>query len=374
MYTDTSERGLEHLICTTMTGSPCEPPKPDEMAEQQSGLGTGWIPGDPAEYDREYCVDLKKLSAFLTDTQPKIADALDLGKDGPTRRKFLARLEGEINKRGTIDVLRHGIKHGPHQIDLFHGAPSPGNLKARARYGANRFSVTRQLRYSRDETQLSLALCLFINGLPIATFELKNSLTKQTVEDAIEHDKALTRVMTGFLKDDTELFKRFMDDESFRRWMTDTYLPTRERSPGLRFDIWLGEKLEQARSVQTKGGSFKSRVPCSDESCVGIIGPAGRCGTCGKPFKAEAKGAASGDLSRWFTKMCPSCAEEIKLEAIRCRFCGKKFDPEDVARQVRAREEYFLQNRGSCSDDGCVGIIGPTGRCGTCGKPSKKGR
>ena len=53
-------------------------------------------------------------------------------------------------------------------------------------YAANRFSVTRQLRYSRDETQLSLDLGLFINGLPIATFELKNSLTKQTVEDAIQ--------------------------------------------------------------------------------------------------------------------------------------------------------------------------------------------
>ena len=53
----------------------------------------------------------------------------------------------------------------------------------------NRFSVTRQLRYSRDETQLALDLCLFINGLPVATFELKNSLTKQTVEDAIEQYK-----------------------------------------------------------------------------------------------------------------------------------------------------------------------------------------
>ena len=48
-------------------------------------------------------------------------------------------------------------------------------------HAANRFSVTRQLRYSLDETRRALDLCLFINGLPIATFELKNSLTKQTV-------------------------------------------------------------------------------------------------------------------------------------------------------------------------------------------------
>ncbi|MEX2552394.1 MAG: type I restriction endonuclease, partial [Actinomycetota bacterium] len=61
--------------------------------------------------------------------------------------------------------------------------------KAHELYKANRFSVTRQLRYSRDETQLALDLGLFINGLPIATFELKNSLTKQTVQDAEEQYK-----------------------------------------------------------------------------------------------------------------------------------------------------------------------------------------
>ena len=56
-------------------------------------------------------------------------------------------------------------------------------------YAANLFSVTRQLRYSKDETQLALDLALFINGLPVATFELKNQLTKQTVEDAVEQYK-----------------------------------------------------------------------------------------------------------------------------------------------------------------------------------------
>lgn len=101
----------------------------------------------------------------------------------------MARLQGEISKRGVIDVLRHGLKHGPHHLDLFYGTPSPGNAKAAERYSANRFSVTRQLRYSRDERQRSLDLALFINGLPVATFELKNSLTKQTVEDVVEQYK-----------------------------------------------------------------------------------------------------------------------------------------------------------------------------------------
>ena len=141
--------------------------------------------GTPEDYEREYCVDLAQLAHFLRETQPNAAESLSLDEDGPTRRKFLARLQGEVTKRGTIDVLRNGIKHGPHHIDLFYGTPSPGNTRAIEQHAANRFCVTRQLRYSRDETQRALDLGLFINGLPIATFELKNSLTKQTVEDAV---------------------------------------------------------------------------------------------------------------------------------------------------------------------------------------------
>ena len=188
MPTDTSERGLERLICTALTGSPCEAGAgPTEgVHERPAAYGVGWICGASEDYDREYCVDLAQLSAFLQETQPEAIATLELGQDSPTRRKFLARLQGEISKRGTIAVLRHGIKHGPHDLDLFYGTPSPGNLKAQERYAANRFSVTRQLRYSRDEMQRALDLGLFINGLPVATFELKNSLTKQTVEDAVQ--------------------------------------------------------------------------------------------------------------------------------------------------------------------------------------------
>ena len=148
--------------------------------------GIGWICGAPNDYDREYCVDLEQLSTFLRITQPEIAGAFSLDQDGPTRRKFLARLQGEISKNGIIKVLREGIKHGAHHLDLFYGSPSPGNEKAKVHYEMNRFSVTRQLRYSRDNTQLALDLGLFINGLPVITFELKNNLTKQTVEDAVQ--------------------------------------------------------------------------------------------------------------------------------------------------------------------------------------------
>jgi type I restriction enzyme R subunit len=127
MTTDTSEKGLERLICTALTDSPCDPgtEPADEWHERPAAYGAGWIGGAPEDYDREYCTDLVQLRAFLRVTQPKAAEALDLRQDSPTRRKFLARLQGEISKRGTIDVLRHGIKHGPVFIDLFYGTPSP---------------------------------------------------------------------------------------------------------------------------------------------------------------------------------------------------------------------------------------------------------
>ena len=184
--TDTSEKGLESLIVAAMTGQAGEGVQGGTMHDERLPYGGGWILGDAKDYDRDYAVDLAQLRAFLLATQKEVAEALDLDHASPTRTKFLSRLQGEVSRRGTIDVLRHGIKHGPHSIDLFYGTPSPGNEKAAERYRANRFSVTRQLRYSRDDTQLALDLCLFINGLPVATFELKNSLTKQTVADAVQ--------------------------------------------------------------------------------------------------------------------------------------------------------------------------------------------
>jgi type I restriction enzyme R subunit len=218
--TDTSEAGLETLICRALTGSDCGPRPagaPAVVAETPAPYGSvGWLSGDPASYDREYCVDLAQLSAFLRVTQPKIAEALDLDQDSPTRRKFLARLQGEVSKRGVVDVLRNGIQHGPYRIELFYGTPSPGNEQARSLYEQNRFTVTRQLRYSRDETQRALDLVLFINGLPVFTFELKNRLTKQTVHDAIEQYKRdrnpreklfeLGRCVVHFAVDDNEVW------------------------------------------------------------------------------------------------------------------------------------------------------------------------
>ncbi|MYA35417.1 MAG: hypothetical protein F4030_07155 [Gammaproteobacteria bacterium] len=174
MSTDTSERGLERLICTELAGHPCEPPAAATVGEPPANYGgVGWTGGNHHDYDREYCVDLVQLAAFLRETQPETAESLALDENGPTRRKFLSRLQGEISNRGIVDVLRKGIKHGARELELFYGAPTPGNERARQLFARNRFTVTRQLRYSRDETQRSLDIALFINGLPVITFELR---------------------------------------------------------------------------------------------------------------------------------------------------------------------------------------------------------
>ena len=188
MTTDTSEKGLETLIVRHMTGTDALAIAPGVVLEKPDAAGSGFLAGSPKDYDRAQALDVTQLFAFLRATQPEAFKKLAITDDANdiNRLKFLTRLSTEVRKRGVIDVLRKGVDHGPVHFDLFYGTPSPGNAKAAALHAQNRFSVTRQLAYSMDETRRALDLCLFINGLPICTFELKNSLTKQTVEDAVE--------------------------------------------------------------------------------------------------------------------------------------------------------------------------------------------
>jgi type I restriction enzyme R subunit len=194
MTTDISEKGLESLIMRQMTGTDGLSVPPNRVAQPPPAYGgTGYTAGSPQDFDRAHAIDVAQLFAFLLATQPLVFAKVGIANAGDAkdiaRLKFLARLSGEIGKRGVVDVLRKGIDHGPLHFDLFYGTPSAGNATAAARHAENRFSLTRQLAYSLDETRRALDLVLFINGLPIATFELKNSLTKQTVADAIEQYK-----------------------------------------------------------------------------------------------------------------------------------------------------------------------------------------
>ena len=72
MTTDTSEKGLERLICIALTGDPCEPAKADSVRDEHGSYGgVGWRAGSWLDYDRDHCFDLVQLTAFIRDTQPE---------------------------------------------------------------------------------------------------------------------------------------------------------------------------------------------------------------------------------------------------------------------------------------------------------------
>lgn len=149
----------------------------------------GYEQGANEDYNKEYAIDEIRLFRFLETTQPEEMEKLGIRKSHQKYAQFLNRLQGELTKRGIIDVLRNGIKVYPADLIMFYLTPTENNTKAKLMHEKNIFSVTRQLRYSMDASRLALDLCLFINGLPVITFELKNQLTKQNVDDAVEQYK-----------------------------------------------------------------------------------------------------------------------------------------------------------------------------------------
>lgn len=197
MYTNTSEAGLESLIVKWLVEH------------------NGYEQGHNHDYSVEYALDTVRLFRFLKDTQPDAVEKLQLETNPQKTAQFLSRLRDEITKRGIIDVLRKGVKAYPASLIMFYMTPSVNNPAAAELYAKNIFSVIRQLHFSPDATKLSLDLCVFINGLPVITFELKNQLTKQNVDDAVyqyQTDRSskellfqFTRCMVHFAVDDAQV-------------------------------------------------------------------------------------------------------------------------------------------------------------------------
>lgn len=144
--------------------------------------------GEPTDFDAVRGLDTAELFAFLGATQAEMWDELKkrLGGDPDTAQaKFADRLAAEIDKRGTVDVLRHGVVDHGITIRLAFFRPAHGlTPELVRRYRANRLTVTRQLPYEAGSNK-TLDLALFVNGIPVATAELKNHLTGQSIEDAI---------------------------------------------------------------------------------------------------------------------------------------------------------------------------------------------
>lgn len=195
MSTDTTEKGLETLIMRHLTGVDGLAVPPNMLSDATPPYGgIGYLASSAQDFDRAHALDAHQLFGFLIATQPDALGTLGIANlndpEDLNRIKFLSRVSSEISKRGIVDVLRKGIEHHPAgTFTLYFPTPSPGNEKAAEQHAKNLFSVSRQLAYSMDETRRALDIVLFVNGLPLITFELKNTLTKQNVEDAIEQYK-----------------------------------------------------------------------------------------------------------------------------------------------------------------------------------------
>ena len=168
----------------------------DPNAMRESSLPFGEMPPGsyrkrrPEEYDRTLCLLPRDVLDFLLATQPREWDKLKQHHGTAVNEQFLKRLASEIERRGTLDVLRNGLKDSGCKFRLAYFRPASGlNEETRRLHAANLFSVVRQVRYS-TKNENCLDLVLFLNGIPIFTAELKNPLTGQDVEDAIRQYKA----------------------------------------------------------------------------------------------------------------------------------------------------------------------------------------
>jgi type I restriction enzyme R subunit len=146
----------------------------------------GYHRGDPADFDPEIALDSAQLFAYIEASQPKQWAVLAKrhGK-GQVRQRFLQRVCKQLEELGTLEVLRKGVVDYGVKIDLCTFRPAHRLAPdVQRRYELNHLSVTRQVRYN-PRTEETIDLVLFVNGIPVATAELKNQLTGQTVEHAI---------------------------------------------------------------------------------------------------------------------------------------------------------------------------------------------
>jgi type I restriction enzyme, R subunit len=187
---DISEKNFEETIENLLlAGGPDQIGEREVLRELATTAGE-YTPGgyqrrSNEDYDRGLCLIPKDTLTFVKSTQPKEWGKLVKQYGSEAEERFPSRLTKEVERRGTLDVLRRGIKDVGAKINLAYFRPSSGmNPEHQRKYVGNLFSVVRQLHYSQS-SEKSLDLVIFLNGLPIFTAELKNPLSGQTVEHAI---------------------------------------------------------------------------------------------------------------------------------------------------------------------------------------------
>lgn len=151
-------------------------------------LASGWLHRAPSGYDRALALDPSELVAFVESSQPDEWEQLiqRLGGVSNAKERVAKYVGDQLTQRGTVDVLRGVTKMNGVSFRLAFFAPANGLTKGLwQRYDANRLSVVRQLHHSESNTADSVDMTLFVNGIPTATAELKNPLTRQSVGHAM---------------------------------------------------------------------------------------------------------------------------------------------------------------------------------------------
>ena len=166
MVTDTSEKNLETILVSYL----CD--------------AQGYEEGTSEDYNKNYALDTERVKRFILSTQKKKAENTACFTSEVSERKFFAELNKQLASRGITDVLRKGFRYISELFDMYYPLPSELNPTAQEMYAKNIFCVTRQLFYSKDNSN-SIDVMVSLNGMPVMTMELKNHYTNQTVENAI---------------------------------------------------------------------------------------------------------------------------------------------------------------------------------------------
>lgn len=167
MTTDTSEKNLETILVSYLSDV------------------HGYEEGVSENYNKDYALDTERVKRFILSTQKKKAENTACFASEMSERKFFTELNKQLATRGITDVLRKGFRYISEIFDMYYPLPSELNPTAQEMYAKNIFCVTRQLFYSKDNSN-SIDVMVSLNGMPVMTIELKNHYTGQTVENAIK--------------------------------------------------------------------------------------------------------------------------------------------------------------------------------------------
>lgn len=167
MATDTSEKNLETILVSYLRNV------------------QGYEEGVSDNYNKDYALDTERVKRFILSTQKKKVENTACFASEMSERKFFTELSKQLANRGITDVLRKGFRYISELFDMYYPLPSELNPTAQEMYAKNIFCVTRQLRYSKENSN-SIDVMVSLNGMPVMTMELKNHYTGQTVDNAIK--------------------------------------------------------------------------------------------------------------------------------------------------------------------------------------------